>query len=269
MLRPLALIAVSLLTFAGSTALADTFIKQVSRTAPIKAMGQEIPGKTDTTLIWMSKEKSYQQSSDGNGVLFDAKTGMIYLIDHGKKSITELSLANGLDLSAMAEKIKAEQKAEGKELSAEEEAAMNDMMGMMSGLASGLMQSIEFSITPTSETKKINAWNTTRYDLSMTAAGMPTTGVMWVTTDINVDMGAYQRLAFSKLAGTKGFDKLISEAEKIKGMPVMTHMVAEAMGVKADVVTEVLEVADRTAPPGTFDLPASYKHAKSKVNMGK
>ena len=60
-----------------------------------------------------------------------------------------------------------------------------------------------------------------------------------------------------------GFEKIIQEMKKVKGVIVYQTATVKMMGAEVTSTTEVLECADKTSPAGTCDIPAGYKKVKS------
>lgn len=259
-LNRLVLLAAAAALF-SSAAQAETYVKQVTSTAATKAFGTEVPASSDTSEFWISSDRYYMKDELGNGVLYIATEGKIYLIDHQAKRISDMTIGpGGIDVAGMLDP-EAMEKQTGKKMSEQEKQAMRDMGAQLSGLATGMMASITFNVTPTSESKTIRDWSTTKYDYTMDMAGMKTTGSMWASEDIDIDYAAYQKLMYSKMASSPGFAEIMKEAAKVKGFPVYMEAKGEAMGMKVDVTTEVVEVADKPAPAGIFELPKGYSQS--------
>jgi len=68
------------------------------------------------------------------------------------------------------------------------------------------------------------------------------------------------------LASQPGFDKIVKEMQKVKGVIVYQTSTVKMMGSEVTSTTELLECSDKTAPAGNYDIPAGYKKVK---NFGK
>jgi hypothetical protein len=53
-------------------------------------------------------------------------------------------------------------------------------------------------------------------------------------------------------------DESAREFAKIKGFQVATELNADVMGARMHTTTEVVEIAEKAAPAGTFEPPAGY-----------
>ena len=127
-----------------------------------------------------------------------------------------------------------------------------------------MMGSIEAKVTPTSETKKIKNWNTRKYLIEMSMGRMMKADIeAWATEDIKIDPRLYYMAANAMMAGMGGLDTIIKEMQKVKGMIVYQETKSEAMGATMRMVEEVVEVAEKAAPAGAWDIPKGYKKGKA------
>ena len=69
-------------------------------------------------------------------------------------------------------------------------------------------------------------------------------------------------MANGMMASMPGFEKILAEMKKIKGVVVFQTTVAKVMGQEMKSTTELLECSEKAAPAGHYDLPAGYKKAK-------
>jgi hypothetical protein len=133
------------------------------------------------------------------------------------------------------------------------------MKNMMKGIAEGMSA----KVTETGETKKIGSWNCRKYLIEMNM-GMIGKSQMeaWATEDLKIDYGLYFTSANAMLAGQAGFDKIIQEMKKVKGVIVYQTATTSVMGADVESTTEILEVKETDAPAGTYDIPVGYKKVK-------
>jgi hypothetical protein len=64
------------------------------------------------------------------------------------------------------------------------------------------------------------------------------------------------------MASQPGFDKIIAEMKKIKGVVVSQTGTVSVMGNDVTTTTQLLECEDKAAPAGTYELPAGYTKVK-------
>lgn len=230
---------------AAAPVVADQYIKQVTITDPVSVMGQNQPGRTDTTIVWIGDTRSCMQSPGKQWVVYDATDNMLYFIDHNQKTYAEMSADVG---KAMEEMMPSGEGEEG------DEAAE-----MMKGMAQAMMASMEVTVTPTDETKKIKDWDAKKYVVVMkTPMGATTTNV-WATEDIDLDFEMFQNVANGAMALMPGFEKMREEMLKIHGVTVESVTEANMMGATIRSTLEVLEWQQKDAPAGIYDIPADYK----------
>jgi hypothetical protein len=122
-----------------------------------------------------------------------------------------------------------------------------------------MMQQMKMTVkvTPTAETKKIGAWNTTLYKAEIgNAMGMKMNIDMWVTKDIAIDMAAYKDLAGNLQGLQLGFEDVAKEMAKIDGISVLTENTMSIMGNTVKSREEIVSAETKPAPAGTYDVPA-------------
>jgi len=70
-------------------------------------------------------------------------------------------------------------------------------------------------------------------------------------------------MANAMMAQMPGFEKMAQEMKKVKGVIVQQTAVTKMMGADVTVSTEVIEYEEKSAPAGTFVIPAGYKKVKN------
>jgi hypothetical protein len=226
-----------------ATAKADTFIKQVTHTDSFKVMGQVQPAEDDTSTIWMTKDMAYMIDADNKVSILRADKGVIYLVDHEKKTYAEVPLAAMGDISKMA----------GEEGDEEAEQAAEMMKGMMG------MMTVDVKVTPTDEKKKIQDWNAQKYlvEIKMPMGGSKSE--IWASEDIKIDFEMFQSISNAFMGMMPGFQKALEELKKVKGVTVLSVGEAQVMGTSVKTTTTLVECSDKSAPAGIFDVPKDYK----------
>jgi hypothetical protein len=243
---------------AWQQAQADTYLRQVMRTAPMVIYGQSMPGKVDTATSWLSAERAYQDHGDGTASLYLASDSTLYLINHDEKSVYQLDLTKGVDISQLLGAALPDTNAEGKPLTAAEKKDQEQQKQQMSLMAEAMMKSAKIHVEATGAQKRIGSWSTEQYKVDISMATMESKGELWATPVAPVAYQAYQRLAYSQMAMAPGFEALLSEISKIKGITVYSKNTMKIMGVDVDVETELLEMKSSAAPDGIYELPKGY-----------
>ena len=238
-----ALILVSIL---ASQLLADSYFKQATHVGAFEMMGQKTPEKNDTSIVWLTEGKACSQTGSEAAIIFDAKKGLMYMVDHEKKQYSVIPM----DLFGTGSKEDASKKDE-----------MAKMMQAMGG-------SVEIKVTPTDETKKIGDWNTTKYNVDMKIMMMPSKQELWATEDIKIDYTMFNAVSNGMMAQMPGFDKIVEEMKQVKGITVKSITKTSAMGGEIVTTSELLEYAEKDSPDGVFDIPEGYKKVETGMGMG-
>ena len=179
---------------------------------------------------WIGNDVSATLAQDSSYVV-DLKKNVFYMVSHKTKSYVESALP--LDFT---------------KLLPPEAAAMAGMFKMTA------------KVTPTTETKKIGQWNSTRYNVTMTIMGMNMQMTSWASTEVPFDVSLYSaKLMGPLLKGQMHLDDAsVQEMMKIKGYQIASETVMEMMGAKVRTTTEVLEISQKAPPAGTYAPPAGY-----------
>lgn len=224
---------------------ADVYVKTKTHTDAYEMMGKKQPAKDQFTEQWIGDD-TFAQVSEGQTVVLDLSKKVIYVIYPGTKSYVEAKLP--LDMS----KLLSEQAAQ----------------------AIAMMQ-MTVAVKPSGKSKKVGDWNCKGYDINMTMGGgmMSMDMKAWVTTDVPFDWKAFSDKMFPhvmKLTGSLGMDEnAIKEFKKLEGFQVATEMKMSAMGAEINANSQVVEISKKSAPAGTYSVPAGYtKQDKLTVNRG-
>lgn len=228
-MKTLIVLLVLLLSAAPAFA-ADVYVKVKTHTDAMAVMGQTQPAKDDVSEQWYSASKSAQNGKE-NGFIVDLDKQLVWMINHADKSYVEVALP--LDLAKILPP---------------EAQAMAPMMQMTATVAA------------TSETKQIGQWNCTAYDATLTVMGMQMKMRMWASTAVPGDLTAFSAKALPVFmqATMRLNQSSIQEFAKITGFQIATEVTGDMMGAKIHTTTEVVEIAEKTAPAGTFAPPAGY-----------
>lgn len=250
---------------------ADSYMVQVSSTEPLTIMGQTQPGTSDTSIIWMSKDKAYMTTNIGAAIL-RADLGMMYVVNSEAGTYAEFPLGAMAEASEEMAKAandeigadKSEEMAEAMEEAGDNPQAaqmMEAMKGMMGG--SGMSAKVE----ATDETKKIRDWNTRLWLVDMNIMMGKSTQKVWATKDIDVDYAKFQELGAAMLAAMPGFEDIVNEMKKIEGVPVLTEIETKMMGTSIKQKTEVIEYQSKAAPDGIYEIDKNLKQV-SLLELG-
>ncbi|HMA63956.1 MAG TPA: DUF4412 domain-containing protein, partial [Chitinispirillaceae bacterium] len=216
---------------AAITVSADNYLVQKKHTDAFKMMGQTVPAKDEQSVMWSSSDKMCLNPDKDTVSVIRLDKKVLWVIYKKNKKYSEL------DLDALA--------------------AMADVPGM------GNMMNVSATVTPTTETKQIGKWNCTKYQISSTMPMTTIETVSWNSTDIKVDYDAYAKMKNFASAVMPGFGEMIKEFQKIKGFPVFTESVSKIMGNEVKSSEELIEISEKAAPAGIYDIPSGFKKTKN------
>ena len=243
MMLPL-FVCLAVAVIAGPAA-ADHFIKQVVHSDAVEMMGQTQPASDDTTSVWVSEGKSCMIDAEGKSYIYHAADNMFYMVDPSKKTYSQMKA----DFSGAVDDAVGEDNTEEAE--------------KMKAMANQMMGSMKVTVTPTEETKTIGDWQATKYVMEISMPMGKTATEIWSTEDVEIDYEAFKSVANGSMAIMPGYDKILEEMQKIKGIPVYSVTEMSMMGATMKSTMEVIDLSDADAPAGTFDVPEGYK----KVDM--
>jgi hypothetical protein len=242
-------VVVTLVSMAAQ-ARADIYMKQKMHTGSVTIMGQTQPEKDQTMVFWLGANSARTDTEpDNTSMIFLSDKKVLYMIDHGKKQYSEMPL----DFSKMFDETAAEA---GKD---EDKEKAEKMAGMMKGL----MGNMSAKVTETNETKKIGSWNCRKYLIEVDMGMGKSQAEAWATEDLKIDYTMAFTMTNAMMAGMPGFEKIVAEMKKVKGVVVQQTAKVAMMGTEVVSTTELLEAGEKPAPAGHYDLPAGYKKVKS------
>jgi hypothetical protein len=228
---------------------ADVYIKQQNHTDGFSMMGQSSPPQDQTFEIWMSPDKARMDQGDEVTIIVRMDEGMMYMLNNKEMKYTEMPIGDASDILTAG--------LAGSDMSDEEKAQAEKMM---KGFAQ--MMKPKVSVTATGETQNIKGWNCKKYIMTMEMMGTKSTQEVWATEDIKIDFDMYRALAMSMMSQMPGLEDMMKEMEKIKGITVMSTGTTSMMGTDVKSSQELLEVSEKSAPAGAYDVPAGYKKEK-------
>ena len=228
---------------------ADIYIKQKNHTDGFSVMGQSQPAKDDLFVTWMGKEMARLDYSEESSTIVRLDKKVMYLVNHKEKTYTEIPIGGKGDIISGA--------LAGAGLSGEEEAQAKKMM---EGFAK--MMKPEITVTETGETQQIKGWNCKKYDMTTSMMGATTQSEIWASEDIKIDYELYLNLTSSMISQAPGFEDMVKEMQKIKGVVVRQLGTISMMGTNVKTSQELVEVAEKPAPGGTYDVPGGYQKQK-------
>jgi len=220
------------------TTSADTYLVQKKHTGEFKMMGQTVPAKDEQSVMWSSGDKMCLNPDKDTVSIIRLDKKVLWVIYKKNKKYSELNLDS---LAAMADNV-------------------NNEMAKMPGM--GKMMNVSATVTPATETKQIGKWNCTKYLISSTMPMTTIETISWNSTDITIDYGTYAKMTNFASAMMPGFGEMTKEFQKIKGFPVYSESVTTMMGKEIKSTEELIEISDKAAPAGMYDIPSGFKKSK-------
>jgi hypothetical protein len=129
-----------------------------------------------------------------------------------------------------------------------------------------MLAAYTFTVEPTSETKKIGAWNATRYTITIVNK-LPDhvstlTEEVWATKDVPVDSPAWHAMNGAVMSYQLSGPDKSDELKKIEGLPVFVERTRSTDKGPVKSSDTVTSVATKDAPEGTYDVPKDYVETK-------
>jgi len=120
------------------------------------------------------------------------------------------------------------------------------------------MMKVTVKVTPNGQTQKINKWNCTGYDVDMNMMMMQMKMKIWATTEVPFDWKVFSKMYANVSKMQFMDDAAIAELMKVTGYQVASEMSMDMMGSKLKVTSQVVELAQKPAPGGIYQVPAGY-----------
>ena len=228
----------------------DIYMVTKTHNEGMAVMGQQQQAQDEIQKVWISKDKIKSESGDQT-VLILVNEKKILVLNHEDKTYMEMPMGMG---NRMDEAMQGR--------SEEEKQEMQEYMQMAKG-----MMNFEITVTPTSESKKINKWNCKKYNQVVKMGMGPINSEIWATEELEMDYELFAQYSTAMMATKPGFsdsfEKAVEEMKKIKGVPVLTKTTMNMMGMQMNSTQELIEFKQTKAPAGTFDIPKGYKKSQS------
>lgn len=223
--------AFSILLF-PTLAKADILIKKIKHTEAT-VMGQSQPAKDEKGITWIAKDKMREDMPESS-TIFRLDLNKIYIIDHSKKTYSEIDLPIEFD-----------------KVFPPEAKHMIEMIKMTSS-----------SITDTEETQTIRGWKCRKFlvevEISMMAMNIAMKMEIWTSKDLGIDLNAYKKFSGATLSINPFTKDLSEEFKKIEGYPVLAISSITMTGTETKEREEVVSAEKKDAPVGTYNLPQGY-----------
>ncbi|MFH2107181.1 MAG: DUF4412 domain-containing protein [Chrysiogenia bacterium] len=215
---------------------ADVYIKTNVHTDAFSMMGQNQPAKDEVMEQWVGNNQLVNKTGD-KIMIMDMDKKMMFIVNPKDKTYVEATLP--LDMSKLVPK---------------EAASMISMM------------KVTVKVTANGQSKKINKWNCSGYDVEMSMMMMQMKMKVWATTEVPFDWKLFAKMYANVSKMQFMDDAAIGELMKINGYQVASEMTMDMMGSKLNVTSQVVEITQKPAPAGIYAVPAGYTK-KDKLSM--
>jgi hypothetical protein len=176
-------------------------------------MGDQNKDTTNDAILWFGQDRAARLTAEGR-MISRLDRGEAYLVDDEQESYTVIPLERG-----------------------ETSASVTPPTVKRSG-----------------ETRQIGSWSAERYDLDFQIApGQTGHAVLWMSTDVDVDLEVYRAYARS-VAKAMNMSWLESLAD-LEGYPVLQEMTVGPVRV----TTRLLSITEQEPPQGLYEPPARYE----------
>jgi hypothetical protein len=215
---------------------ADVYIKTNVHTDAFAMMGQNQPAKDEVMEQWVGNNQLVNKTGD-KIMIMDMNKKMMFIVNPKDKTYVETALP--LDMSILLPK---------------EAASMVSMM------------KVTVKVAANGQTKKVNKWSCSGYDVEMSMMMMQMKMKVWATTDVPFDWKMFAKMYANVSKMSFMDDAAIAEMMKINGYQVASEMTMDMMGSKLNVTSQVVEITQKPAPAGIYAVPAGYTK-KDKLSM--
>ncbi|MBU4268720.1 MAG: DUF4412 domain-containing protein [Acidobacteria bacterium] len=215
---------------------ADVYIKTNVHTDAFTMMGKEQPAKDEVMEQWVGNNQLVNKTGD-KIMIMDMNKKMMFIVNPKDKTYVETALP--LDMSILLPK---------------EAASMVSMM------------KVTVKVAANGQTKKVNKWSCSGYDVEMSMMMMQMKMKVWATTDVPFDWKMFAKMYANVSKMSFMDDAAIGELMKINGYQVASEMTMDMMGSKLNVTSQVVEITQKPAPAGIYAVPAGYTK-KDKLSM--
>lgn len=222
-------------------------------------VGNEDEAETNYTIFTPDKMKIENNSNNGLvTILYNSTKDKMIIVNHQEKNymvFTREMIKNlKRQISSQMDQFK-------QQFANLPEAQRKQMEKMMESQLGGM--SISYTVDKTGETKKVNSWNTTKYNLKANeelkseiwAAPFSTIGIS--ESDFSI-MEKFSNFSAELLEGVPGAQKDSFSAiyDEIQGIPVMTK------SNTTDMINELVSVDQYDATDSDFEIPFDYSEKK-------
>jgi hypothetical protein len=211
---------------------ADIYLLRKKHTDPIEVMGTTTTVKDEYITLWISTGK-LRQATGRDPVLMNADP---VFEDHVQLYVFDEEIFYNIDnlfLTYNAYTVGGDQ---------------------------GVISDITIAVEETGRKREIRGWPCIQFIKRVVVSGITMNTEIWATEEVDIDLDQYGSIMKRHLfLSGEGKDENLLQLEKIRGAEVLEITKVEVMGVTTRTTEELLEIGERPAPSGLYDLPKSYQ----------
>ena len=227
--------------------------------------GNESESEMNTTIFTPDKLKIENKNSNGKVTLIyiASKERIIVIMDNDKTyMVMNKDMITNLNKQMSGAMAQMKQ-----QLANLPEAQRKQMEKMMSSQLGGV--DVKYTISNTGEKKKVNQWNTTKYNLKANdelkseiwAASFASIGIKEADMAVMKSFSEFMNEMLKSVPMTQK-DPFSAVYEELKGIPIRT------INASDNSVSELVSVSDYTASESDFVVPSGYTEKKMPTSGG-
>jgi hypothetical protein len=230
---PAALVTLALLVVPGAQARADLLLAVKAHTNGMK-IGNRVQEPHDAQAkIWLASDRM-RRDEGTTSVIVRLDRKKIYLVNHTDRTYSEVAIP--VDWSTVV--------------------PPRDQDSFQRYIADN---QIKATITPSTETRQIHGWGTTRVNLQLTNEhGLRMAAQWWLTKDIPL-AAAYNQMNAALASLQPNATDWAQKEGRLDGFPVYQETTIYIGDASSKSVEELVSADNREVPPGTYDVPAGFK----------
>ncbi|MFN2431749.1 MAG: DUF4412 domain-containing protein [Gemmatimonadota bacterium] len=213
----------------------DVYIEARTHTDAVSMMGHDVPAQDGVNRTWIGDGRiAVSDDAGGSTVIFRADQNKMFVLFPKDKTYYESALPFQFP---------------------------PEVAQMMAAVKP------EVTVTPTSEAKVVNGFNTTLTKVNIKMMGQDIAMDYWVSDDLGISAEQLRKVSQAMFVGNPMLGELGEKLAAVEGYPVRIDTKVTAMGSTFGSWQEVQKVEKKAAPPGTYEVPAGYTKT-DRMKMG-
>lgn len=221
--------------------------------------GKESESEINTAIFTPDKLRIDSKGNDGNvTMVYNSEKEKLIIIMHKEESYMVMNKEMMANLNKQISGMMEQMKQQLASLPDEQRKQMEQMMGAKMGGVD-----VKYTITNTGEKKKINQWNTTKYNLKANedlkseiwAAPFTSVGIKEADMAVMKSFSGFMTDMLKSLPKSQK-DPFSAVYDELKGIPVRT------INASDNTVSELVSVKDYSSNESDFAVPSGYTEQK-------